>query len=170
MGQAIYSPAPVPFTDSGRGQPVEPCTLVIFGASGDLTRRKLIPALYNLLLDGMLPSNFAVLGTGRKTMSHEDFRVYMKEGVLRHSRRPLQEDRWTEFAPRLFYHAGDVEDPNAYEALKASLKTIESSLNLPGHRIYYLAVPPDAFIPVCKGLQHVGVVYPPGCSFPFCRL
>lgn len=170
MVQTVYSSSPVPFIDSGRGQPVEPCTLVIFGASGDLTRRKLIPALYNLLLDGMLPSNFAVVGIGRKAMSHEDFRAYMREGVQKYSRRPLDEDRWADFAPRLFYLAGDLEDPKAFEALKACLKNTESSLNLPGHRIYYLAVPPDTFIPVCKGLQQAGMIHPPNRSFPFCRL
>src|SRR5262247_1173443 len=83
--------------------PVEPCTLVIFGGSGDLARRRLIPALYNLMLDGLLPANFAVLGLGRKSLSNEDFRVNLREGVLTHSRQPLKEDRWNTFAERLFY-------------------------------------------------------------------
>ena len=71
--------------------PVEPCTLVIFGGSGDLARRRLIPALYNLLLDGLLPANFAVLGLGRKSMTDDEFRATLREGVLAHSRQQLVE-------------------------------------------------------------------------------
>src|SRR5438094_10623544 len=83
--------------------PVEPCTLVIFGGSGDLARRRLIPALYNLLLDGLLPGNFAVLGLGRKQMTDDEFRAILREGVVAHSRQSLVEDRWKAFAGRLFY-------------------------------------------------------------------
>ncbi|MGE3977661.1 MAG: glucose-6-phosphate dehydrogenase, partial [Nitrospira sp.] len=66
--------------------PVEPCTLVIFGGSGDLARRRLIPAVYNLLLDGLLPSNYVVLGLGRTPMSDEEFRATVRDGVIKHSR------------------------------------------------------------------------------------
>src|SRR5436309_13147298 len=69
--------------------PVEPCTLVIFGGSGDLARRRLIPALYNLLLDGLLPSSYTVLGLGRKSMTAEAFRTMAREGVMVHSRQAL---------------------------------------------------------------------------------
>ena len=86
--------------------PVEPCTLVIFGGSGDLARRRLIPALYNLMLDGLLPANFAVLGLGRKGMTDEEFRATLREGVLAHSRQPMKEDRWNVFSDRLFDQAG----------------------------------------------------------------
>src|SRR5574342_1310602 len=86
--------------------PVEPCTLVIFGGSGDLARRRLIPALYNLLLDGLLPANFAVLGLGRKPMSDEEFRGIAREGVMAHSRQALVETTWNQFAAHLHYIAG----------------------------------------------------------------
>jgi len=68
-------------TDAGRNHVAGPCTFVIFGGSGDLARRKLLPALYNLMLDGMLPSSYAVLGLGRKTLSDQDFRARAREGV-----------------------------------------------------------------------------------------
>jgi glucose-6-phosphate 1-dehydrogenase len=105
--------------------PVEPCTLIIFGGSGDLARRRLIPALYNLMLDGLLPANFAVLGLGRKSMTNEDFRATLREGVLTHSRQPLKEDRWSVFTERLFYLAGGNEDRQTYAALKARVEDIE---------------------------------------------
>ena len=82
--------------------PVEPCTLVIFGGSGDLARRRLIPALYNLLLDGLLPPNYAVIGLGRKSMTDEEFRATVRDGVVSHSRQALAEDKWKDFAPHLF--------------------------------------------------------------------
>lgn len=87
MGQAEQE-QPLSF-ESARGLGAEPCTLVIFGGSGDLARRKLVPALYNLFLDGSLPSNFAVLGIGRKPLSDQDFRDGMREGVVKYSRRAL---------------------------------------------------------------------------------
>src|SRR5215831_20456586 len=105
--------------------PVEPCTLVIFGGSGDLARRRLVPALYNLLLDGLLPANFVVLGLGRKRMTDEEFRATLREGVLAHSRQSLVEERWTDFATRLFYLAGENDDPKTYAALKARAEELE---------------------------------------------
>ncbi|MDR4474175.1 MAG: glucose-6-phosphate dehydrogenase, partial [Nitrospira sp.] len=69
--------------------PVEPCTLVIFGGSGDLARRRLIPAVYNLLLDGLLPAKYAVIGLGRKPMTDDEFRALVREGVVTHSRQAL---------------------------------------------------------------------------------
>src|SRR6188508_1481497 len=108
--------------------PVEPCTLIIFGGSGDLARRRLIPALYNLLLDGLLPANFAVLGLGRKQMTDEDFRASLREGVLAHSRQALVEDQWRTFADRLFYLSGGNEDAQTYRALKQRAEELERQL------------------------------------------
>ena len=96
--------------------PVEPCTLVIFGGSGDLARRRLIPALYNLLLDGLLPANFVVIGLGRKQMTDEDFRASLREGVVAHSRQALMEEQWRTFAARLFDLSGGNDDARTYGA------------------------------------------------------
>jgi len=137
--------------------PVEPCTLVIFGGSGDLARRRLIPALYNLMLDGLLPANFAVLGLGRKQMSDEEFRATLREGVLAHSRQSLKEDRWSSFANRLFYLSGGNEDRRTYTTLKARVEDMERDLGLPGNRIFYLSIPPSSFAAVCEGLEHAGL-------------
>lgn len=144
--------------------------LVIFGASGDLARRKLIPAIYNLQLDGLLPPNFAVIGNGRKAMTHEDFRARMRKGVEHYSRRPLDPGMWSTFEPRLFYYRGAITDPSTYTGLKSTLDQIETDLRLPGNRIFYLAVPPDAFAPIAQGLHQAGLTHPASPSRPFCRI
>lgn len=148
----------------------ESCTLVIFGGSGDLARRKLVPALYNLLLDGVLPSNYAVLGIGRKPLSDLDFRASSRDGVVKHSRQELAESKWGDFERRLFYLSGAIDDPNSYEEIRARLGKIEADLKLPGHRIFYLAIPPTSFAATCEGLQHAGLVHPPDGTAPFSRV
>jgi len=137
--------------------PVDPCTIVIFGGSGDLARRRLIPALYNLLLDGLLPNQFAVLGLGRKQMTDGEFRATVREGVIAHSRQSLIEDRWNAFASHLFYLSGENDDPNTYTSLKARAEEIERQLGLPGNRIFYLSIPPSSFTGVCEGLDRAGL-------------
>ncbi len=155
---------------AGKGQPPEPCTVVIFGGSGDLARRKLLPALYNLLLDRMLPPNFAVLGCGRTPLSDQDFRTTLREGVAAHSRQSLNENAWADFERRIFYQPAGIDDPRDYEAIKTRVEKIEADLSLPGNRIFYLAIPPTSFTAVCEGLERAGMAYPPGHSRPFCRI
>ncbi len=127
---------------ANRTAATQSCTIVIFGSSGDLTRRKLLPALYNLLLDGLLPEDFAVLGLGRKTLSDEDFRRIAREGIEQFSRQTLETNKWSAFQNRLFYCAGDIAAPDYYVTIRGRLKDIESSFNLPGNRIFYLATNP----------------------------
>ena len=91
--------------------PVEPCTLVIFGGSGDLARRRLIPAVYNLLLDGLLPDKYAVIGLGRKPMTDEEFRNLVRDGVVTYSRQALVQETWDVFQSHLFYLQGKTKMP-----------------------------------------------------------
>src|SRR5262249_33827019 len=137
--------------------PVEPCTLVIFGGSGDLARRRLIPALYNLLLDGLLPANFAVLGLGRKSMTGQEVRASAPQCITAHSRQALAEPVWNQFADHLFYLSGDNEDPTTYRNLKSKADAIERQFQIPGNRIYYLSIPPSSFNAVCEGLEKAGL-------------
>jgi glucose-6-phosphate 1-dehydrogenase len=153
----------------GRTFAPEPCTLVIFGGSGDLARRKLIPALYNMLLDGLLPAS-AVLGLGRKPLGDAEFRAQLREGITKYSRRPLDETRWKEFEGRLFYLSGSIDEPGFYEKVRTRLEQIERDLKLPGNRIYYLALPPTSFATACNGLQQAGLVQPRRSSQAFCRV
>ena len=147
-------------TRTNSGTQVEPCTLVIFGGSGDLTKRKLLPALYNLGLDGLLPANYAVVGIGRRPWSDDEFRKVAYSGVEQFSRQSLQQDAWQDFERRLHYFSGASEDLTMYERLRGRIEEIETQFNLPGHRIFYLAIPPSSFGPSCEGLQHAGLIYP----------
>lgn len=157
-------------SDPGRSLKPEPCTVVIFGGSGDLARRKLVPALYNLLLDGVLPPNYAVLGIGRKPLSDLDFRAVSREGVVAYSRQTLAEASWADFERHVFYQSGSIDDPRAYLEIKARLERIETDLKLPGSRIFYLAIPPTSIAAACEGLKCAGLVSPAAKTGPFCRV
>lgn len=128
----------------------QPCVLVIFGAAGDLSWRKLLPALYNLNVDGVLPSNFAVVGFGIGSQGDPDhwIRDRAREGIERFSRRELDPGHWADFARALFYVEGSFNDSSAYGQLKAKLQAVDHQFGVPGARVYYLAVPPTA-TPAC---------------------
>ena len=155
---------------NNRTAATQPCTIVIFGASGDLTQRKLLPALYNLLLDGLLPDNFAVLGLGRKPLSDEDFRGIARKGIEQFSRQTLESDKWETFQSRLFYCAGDISASDYYGQIRDRLKDIEAPFKLPGNRIFYLAIPPTSFAPACEGLQKAGLVAVPDQTDAYSRV
>jgi glucose-6-phosphate 1-dehydrogenase len=149
---------------------VDGCTLVIFGGSGDLARRRLIPAVYNLLLDGLLPSKFAVIGLGRKPMTDQEFRNLVREGVAKHSRQALKEDTWKNFEPHLFYIRGENHEPQTFINLRAKAEELERSLQLPGNRIFYLSIPPSSFAAVCQGLSQAGLATAPGPGPGYSRI
>ena len=148
----------------------QPCTLVIFGGSGDLSGRKLLPALYNLFLDGALPDNYAVVGTGRTQLSDDDFRKLAREGVAKYSRQPLQDTVWPKFEQRLFWVTGALTQPQSYLDLRARLSDIEAKLTLPGNRIFYLAIPPTAIVLAVEGLWKAGLAQPVGDHKTFSRV
>jgi glucose-6-phosphate 1-dehydrogenase len=148
---------------------VEPVTIVIFGGAGDLAHRKLLPALYNLHVDGLLPAPFAVVGIGRRAMTDDAYRDFAREGIDRFSRRQREEGRWQTFAGSLFFQRGSIEDTSSYRSLGARLDTIEHEHGLPGNRIYYLAVPPSMFAPTIKQLAGARLIAPPD-SHPYSRL
>lgn len=162
MTGTIQDEPPARPTGSGArpGLQIAPCTLVIFGGSGDLTRRKLLPALYNLALDGLLPSDYAVIGIGRKPWSDDEFRKVAHGSIEQFSRQSLRQDTWERFARRLHYVAGSSEDVAMYQGLRRRIEEIETQFNLPGHRIFYLAIPPTSFAPSCQGLRQAGLIYP----------
>ena len=148
----------------------QPCTLVIFGGSGDLAKRKLVPAVYNLLLDGVLPPNYAVLATGRKPLSDTELREIAREGVIKYSRQEIKDAVWSNFEQRLFYVAGTIDDPKAYADIKTRIEKIEADLKLPANRIFYLAIPPTSIAGTVEGLRQAGLVQPPAGHVPFSRL
>jgi glucose-6-phosphate 1-dehydrogenase len=152
----------------------QPVTLVIFGGSGDLAHRKLLPALFNLHLDGLLPPRTAIVGVGRPARSDDDYRAFAKDGATQFSRRPVDEDAWRGFAESLFFVAGSFEDASAFSSLGSRLDIIEHERGLPGNRIYYLAVPPSMFVPLVEQLAHARFVRRPTDhgmpAAPFARL
>ncbi len=138
-----------------------PCTVVIFGASGDLTKRKLVPALYTLGTEQLLPPNFAIVGFARRPIGDGPFRAQMKEGVAQFARhRPIDETLWSSFEKGIYYHQGNFDDPASYVALRARLEEIEREQGIPGNRIYYLSTPPGNFVEILENLGKAGLIAP----------
>jgi glucose-6-phosphate 1-dehydrogenase len=136
-----------------------PCAFVIFGASGDLTRRKLIPALYNLAVSRLLPPGMSIVGFALTDIGDEQFRSSMHDAVAEFSRRkPIDEAVWADFASRLHYVAGKFEDPANFTRLREKLEQIDRTSGTRGNRIYYLAIPPSVFRPVNDNLAAAGLV------------
>ncbi len=136
----------------------DPAALVIFGATGDLTRRKLVPALYNLHLDGLLPASFALVGTGRSAQSGESFAESLREGIEAHSRRPLDAEMWHELAQRISYVVTKSDED--YEKLRGHLAGLDGRAGTGGNRLFYLATPPSAFAPIVTQLGESGLNRP----------
>jgi glucose-6-phosphate 1-dehydrogenase len=136
------------------------CLLVIFGAAGDLSWRKLLPAVYNLNVDGDLPSNFAIVGFGVGSQGDPDewMRARAKDGIEHFSRHSLEKGHWSDFVRCLFYVEGSFNDARAYERLKSKLGAVDRQFGVPGNRVYYLAVPPQA-VPQCvEHLKSAGMI------------
>ena len=144
-------------------QAVPACTVVIFGASGDLARRKLIPALYNLRACGeaLGPHDFAVLGFARRQMAVESFRDQMHDAVAKYSRLELDDRCWSDFAVRLDYLSG-LDQPSGFERLRMRLEHMEANYTLPPNRIYYLSIPPEAIDDTVARLDEAGLIAKPG--------
>ena len=122
----------------------DPCILVIFGASGDLTSKKLMPALYSLAFRGLLPEKFGIVGAARTEEGDDAFRERMKQAVIEHARDPFKDDVWDELAKAMRYVTLDFADEHGEDALRDTLSELDSSLGTLGNRVYYFAVPPSA--------------------------
>jgi glucose-6-phosphate 1-dehydrogenase len=141
------------------------CAVVIFGASGDLTRRKLMPALYNLAVSRSLPSGFAVVGVARRPKPGDAFRKEMRDGVSSFSRRkPVDEAVWADFERGVSYVQGAFDDPKTYTDLKAHLAQLDAERGTRGNALYYLAVPPSEFGVIVQNLRDAGLVASPAAS------
>jgi len=138
-----------------RGAP--PTILVIFGASGDLTSRKLIPALFNLGLDSLLPTAFHLIGYGRKAIPDAEFRKVACESVDSFSRRPMDESVWKDLEPNISYHAGAYDDPDAFRSLAERVKAIESRADREMQLVFYISTPPAVFAPIIENLGSCGL-------------
>jgi glucose-6-phosphate 1-dehydrogenase len=138
----------------------EPCVMVIFGATGDLTGRKLLPALYNLNRDGQLPGHFACVGFARRDKTNESFRKEMREDVNKYSRtKPIDETLWNSFSEHLFYHKSDINEDEGYESLKQLLSDLDNQFGTKGNRVFYLSVQPSFFPVIIEKLHQHGLIY-----------
>ncbi|MCG7971070.1 MAG: glucose-6-phosphate dehydrogenase [Candidatus Thiodiazotropha taylori] len=150
---------------------LEPCLLVIFGAAGDLTRRKLIPALYNLVREKALDERFAVIGYSRSTKSDDDYRQLLFQAVQQHSRsQPIDEGVWHEFSQRIAYVEGDFEDPEGYHRLRDALEKYEQQIGSEGNRLFYFATPPSAATIILHRLDEAGLLGKQGDRVPWTRV
>jgi glucose-6-phosphate 1-dehydrogenase len=148
-----------PFQDALRFERrVPPCAVVIFGANGDLTKRKLVPSLYRLAFERKLPQGFAVVGISRTPLSDEAFRAKMEAAVKEHlENSPFDQALWDEFARGLFYVAGDVNDDGLYEALRGRLGEVEQERQTGGNAIFYLSIQPSQYATAAAGLGRAGL-------------
>ncbi len=157
-----------PFADAdsaeGRRAP-PPCAVVLFGASGDLTRRKLVPAIYNLLRDGHLPGGFAIVGFARRDWSDDQFRAELLDGVREHARSFSEDDGlWERLAGATFYHRASFDDAGGFESLGKRLAGLDDDLGTGGNRLFYLATAPEYFAPIVGRLGAAGLVQRPSAA------
>jgi glucose-6-phosphate 1-dehydrogenase len=146
-------------TDGSVGQPSDPCVMVIFGASGDLTKRKLIPALYNLAKENLLSRQFAVVGTSRSPMTNESFREKLTQDMKEFATGPVDPNLWEWLAQRLYYLPADSQNPESYLQLKDLLTQIDKEHGTPGNYFYYLATAPGLFSGVINQLGNAGLTH-----------
>lgn len=138
----------------------EPCAVVIFGASGDLTARRLIPALYQIAGDGFLPSHFVCVGFARREKTNDQFRDEMFNAVMKHARtKPVDRDVWQTFSEQLLYHRGEFENDSSYDSLAELLKQCDTKYGTAGNRIFYLSTPPSHFPTIVEKLKQHGLLY-----------
>ena len=135
----------------------QPCTIVIFGATGDLTHRKLIPALYNLAADGDLPPAVTIVGFARREKSDDQFRNELENASRKFSRQTVRDDIWKTFAESIVYHRSEFEDEGGYKTLAKRLDKIDKESGTRGNRLFYLAAAPDQFESILKHLKAAGL-------------
>ena len=133
------------------------CFLVIFGASGDLTRRKLLPAVYNLAEAGLLPERFAIVGVARPPINEADYRQQMRERVRDAEGEPIEPEKWKPLEERLHYISGEFHEPRLYQQLSGLLRERGASYAIPPNYLFYFATPPDLFHTVAEQLSASGL-------------
>lgn len=134
--------------------------LIIFGGTGDLTNRKLMPAVYNLIKDGLLPEHFAVLAVGRKDKTQEGYKEEIKNSIIKYSRNEFHDEVWEKMAQLVTYFKMDFTDPGQYSTLSDFLESYELKFQTNGNRIFYLAVAPEFFETIIHGIHESNLVRP----------
>ncbi|HEX4825122.1 MAG TPA: glucose-6-phosphate dehydrogenase [Candidatus Polarisedimenticolaceae bacterium] len=138
-------------------RPGDPCIIVIFGSSGDLTRRKLLPALYNLRHNGILPSDFAIVGVGRKKLERGDFVAEMTKDITEYATTAVDQAVWKDFEDRIYYVGFEFNDAQGYQWLKDALTEIDGRHRTGGNVLFYLATPPQFFSTIVTKCAEAGL-------------
>ena len=150
-------PNPEPKSASAQGRPGDPCVFVIFGATGDLTKRLLLPSLYNLLANKLLPDKFAIVGVSNVKMTSEDFRKQLGDEIGQFTTTKVKPELWKWFDQRISYMSGDFTDPSTYQRLKSELEQVDKLHGSPGNALFYTAVSPSFFGEIVKQLAAAGL-------------
>ena len=135
----------------------EPTVFVIFGAAGDLSWHKLIPALYSMFVDHWLPEQFLIIGTGHRRLQEDEFRAHLKAGVEKYARRSMTEEDWSRFAAHLSFMTADLEKPEVFVELARKLADQDREWNARANHIFYLGLPPGMVEPVARQLARVKI-------------
>jgi len=135
----------------------QPCSLVIFGATGDLTHRKLVPALYNLAADGDLPAGLTLIGFARREKTDQQFRDELEVAARKHSRQTVQDELWNSFEQSIYYHRSEFGDADGYRQLAERLDQIDRERGTRGNRLFYLAAAPEQFDEILTHLRDAGL-------------
>ena len=147
--------------EAAQARPGDPCVFVIFGATGDLTKRLLMPALYNLLANKLLPDNFAIVGVSNVKMSSADFRKQLGDEIGQFATTKVSPELWKWFDQRISYMSGDFTDPATYQRLKTELEATDKLHGTPGNYLFYTAVSPSFFGEIVKQLAGAGLTNEP---------
>jgi len=147
----------------------EPCALVLFGATGDLMRRKLVPALYNLLVDDLLPERFAIVAVARKEVDRNELLARLRDSAERYSRRAIDDEAWARLAGAISTVAADAGAADGLAPLREHLARVDKEFGIEGNRLFYLAVPPSAYAGIVGGLGEAGLQRP-GAGGSFSRI
>ncbi|HNV13282.1 MAG TPA: glucose-6-phosphate dehydrogenase, partial [Dermatophilaceae bacterium] len=142
-----------------------PCGLVLFGVTGDLARKKLMPAIYDLANRGLLPPGFSLVGFARRDWADQDFGQIVHDSVRDHARTPFREDVWKSLAEGIRFVPGTFDDDAAFDTLAATVHDLERSRGTGGNLAFYLSIPPGFFAQVCQQLDRSGLAHSDGQSW-----
>lgn len=146
-----------PLSGNDVRQRAAPSVIVIFGASGDLARRKLIPALFKLSCEGLIPEETLILGYARTVYSDEEFREKVRQGIRDYTHLDFPEEAWDSFASHIFFQSGSYDGQEDFQALRDRIYQLEEGAGLPGNRLFYLSTPPEVFEPVTSLLGEMAL-------------
>ena len=136
----------------------DPCSFVIFGVTGDLAHRLVIPALYNLAANNLLPEKFCVVGVARKGMSSDELRDGLMKGLHQHATRAVDDTIAQRLLACVTCIEADPKDPASFDAMSKRLDQLETAQKTGGNRLFYLATPPNGFLPISRELGRTGML------------